>query len=321
MKYQHFRDFDEFANSVRDVDSTMMLQNLILPSWSISLVDLSGIHIQLGREGGGNITEGQSQLDGYVIFFPLNHTEAHAANGIALEKNSFAILEPGCEFCIRCTTEHDWCSIFIPTHKLSLGSDLVDSSSGSEKMTCRVTLSTRQLVVQFQAFMFEIMNLATNYSEFESSLAAKYAGAELLKIASLIVGKRQGGKPCPEGRPKLPREEIIRRSKELLEERDGEPILVGELASRAEVCERTLRTAFKEYFGVGPVRYLQLRQLHQVERALRAADFEAVSSPMYSFGTGSGNSVILLRGTTDCLANYRRRHCERKRVQPKVVGD
>jgi AraC family ethanolamine operon transcriptional activator len=36
--------------------------------------------------------------------------------------------------------------------------------------------------------------------------------------------------------------------------------------------ERTLRTAFKEYFGVGPRGYLQLRRLHQVHRALRAAD-------------------------------------------------
>ena len=45
----------------------------------------------------------------------------------------------------------------------------------------------------------------------------------------------------------------------------------------AGVSERTLRTAFHEYFGVGPVRYLQLRQLRQVHSALRAADPEAAS--------------------------------------------
>ena len=74
-----------------------------------------------------------------------------------------------------------------------------------------------------------------------------------------------------------PRPGIIRRSKELLEEHKGRPVHVGELAAAAEVSERTLRTAFNEYFGVGPVRYLQLRQLHQVHRALRAADPEADS--------------------------------------------
>ena len=27
MQYQHFQDFDAFAATVRDIDSTMMLQN------------------------------------------------------------------------------------------------------------------------------------------------------------------------------------------------------------------------------------------------------------------------------------------------------
>ncbi len=276
MKYQHFQDFDAYASTVRDANFVMMRHNLKRPSWSISHIELSGIHVQLAREGSGNITEGQSRSDGYLIFIPLNHTEAHAANGIALDKNSFAILEPGCDFCIRCKTEHDWYSIFIPTHKFSLGSDLVEPSSGSEKMTCRVTRPNPQLVDQFQGLVTSIMTTAANCVKFESSPAAKCAEAELLKVASLIIGQRQGGKPHPEGRPRLSREEIICRSKALLEERDGKPVLVGELVAASGVCERTLRTAFKEYFGVGPACYLQLRQLHQIERALRTADPEAV---------------------------------------------
>jgi AraC-like DNA-binding protein len=33
------------------------------------------------------------------------------------------------------------------------------------------------------------------------------------------------------------------------EERDGEPVFVEELAAVADVSERTLRTAFNEYFA------------------------------------------------------------------------
>ncbi len=277
MKYQHFQDFDAYASTVGDVDSTMMIQNPKYLNWSISHVDLSWIHIQLGREGSGNISEGQSRLDGYIIFMPLNHTSAHAVNGRALDKNSLGILEPGCDFCICCKTEHDWYSIFIPTHKLSLGSDLVEPSSGSEKMTCRVTRPNPQLAAQFQELVTSIMTIAANYSEFESSPAARCIEAELIKVASLILGQRQGSKSHPEGRPRLPREEIIRRSKALLEERDGELVLLKELEAAAGVSERTLRRAFNEYFGVGPAHYLQLRRLHQVKGALRAADSEAVS--------------------------------------------
>ena len=286
MKYQYFQDFDAFASSVSDVDSTMMLQNPTRLSWSISHVYLPDIHVQLGRLGSGNIVEGQSWSNGYLFYLPLTDTCLYSANGTVLDKNSFMIMEPGCDFCISTKTEHDWCSIFVPTYKLACDNDLLEPSLGSEKMTCRVSRPNPQLADRFKKAMGPILTTASNNSEFESSTAATYAAAELLKVASLVVGQRQGSKSKQEGRPKLSREEIIRRSKDLLEERNGKSILVGELAAAAGVCERTLRTAFKEYFGVGPVRYLQLRQLNQVERALRVAAPEevSVSSVLLQYG-------------------------------------
>jgi hypothetical protein len=71
MQSQVFRDFDAFASSVRDVDHVMLLQNVERPRWSIRHVNLAGIHVQLGSEGSGNITEGRSRSDGYVLFLPL----------------------------------------------------------------------------------------------------------------------------------------------------------------------------------------------------------------------------------------------------------
>ena len=43
------------------------------------------------------------------------------------------------------------------------------------------------------------------------------------------------------------------------------------------VSERTLRTAFEEYFGVGPTKYLKIRTLHEARKALIAADPFATS--------------------------------------------
>jgi AraC family ethanolamine operon transcriptional activator len=99
----------------------------------------------------------------------------------------------------------------------------------------------------------------------------------VLKVANSIVGPKQPFEPNREGRPKVPRQEIIRRSMELLDQQAGKLVSVRDLAAAASVSERTLRTAFNEYFGVGPVRYLQLRQLHQIHRALKAADPEEVA--------------------------------------------
>jgi AraC family ethanolamine operon transcriptional activator len=38
------------------------------------------------------------------------------------------------------------------------------------------------------------------------------------------------------------------------------------------VSERTLRNVFQEYFGVGPMRLLRVRQLHEIRAALLAAE-------------------------------------------------
>ena len=286
MKYQEFQDFDLFAESVRDVDSVMLLHNLKRRIWNIMHIELDGIDVQIGQEGSGNITEGRSRSDGYILFIPFNNAEAHMANGKSLDKNSIAILEPGCDFCIRCTTEHDWCSIFVPTHQIARDSNLIEPSSSSEKMTCRVTRSNPLLVNQFGAFVRSIMNTAANCEQFEYSFAATLAAAELRKVASLVIGQRQAGEPKKEGRPRLPRQEIIQRSKELLEERESKPVQVRELVTAVGVSERTLRTAFNEYFGVGPIKYLQLRQLHQIHRELKKADPEeyTVGKIMVKYG-------------------------------------
>ena len=58
MQYQHFQDFDAFAATVRDVNSTMMLQNPKRRIWSICQTNLAGIDVQLGKLGSGNIVEG-----------------------------------------------------------------------------------------------------------------------------------------------------------------------------------------------------------------------------------------------------------------------
>ena len=279
MKYEYFQDFEAFSSSVKDVDCTMMLQNPKRHSWSMCHVNLPDLHIQLGRLGSGNIVEGQSWSNGYVLYLPLTDRCEYSANGTVLERNSFMIMEPGCDICISTRDEHDWCSIFVPTHKLAATTELVEPSSGSEQMKCRVRVSrpNPQLAEQFRGFVFRIMNAANHCSQIESGPAAKVAAAEALKISSLVVGQRQGGEPNQTGRPRLSRSEIIAFSKDLLEEYDSQPFLVGELAAAAGVSERTLRAAFKDYFGLGPARYLQLRQLHQVHRALRVAEPEAVS--------------------------------------------
>jgi AraC family ethanolamine operon transcriptional activator len=253
----------------------MTLQNAARHVWDIEAADLPGTRVQLGRLGSGNIVEGQSLADTYLIYLPLSDTCEYVLNGMVIEKNAFAILEPGSEFCLSTKLEHDWCSIFIPADELdcSLGSDERRTASG--QMVCRTTRPNPLLADRFRASVLEILTAASSRPGFEHSLAAELASAHLMELGSTIIGCEQEREIHHAGRPKLSRTEIIRRAEDVLEERDH--VSVSELATAAQVPERTLRKAFNEFFGVSPTRYLQLRNLHTIYSALRVAEPDETS--------------------------------------------
>ena len=113
----------------------MMFQNAKFRSWTINHVYLSDMHVQLGRLGSGSIVEGRSWSNGYLIYLPLSANCEYLANGTAIQKGSFLILEPGCDFCVATTSKHDWCSIFVPTNSFADA----DEENSSETEETNVT--------------------------------------------------------------------------------------------------------------------------------------------------------------------------------------
>jgi AraC-like DNA-binding protein len=65
---------------------------------------------------------------------------------------------------------------------------------------------------------------------------------------------------------------IISRFEEFLEANPDRPLYLTEICAAIGVAERTLRAACEEHLGMGPVRYLSLRRMHLVRRALLRAD-------------------------------------------------
>ena len=65
---------------------------------------------------------------------------------------------------------------------------------------------------------------------------------------------------------------IIARFEEFLDAHPGRPLYLTEICAAIGVAERTLRVACEEHLGMGPIRYLSLRRMHLVRRALLRAD-------------------------------------------------
>jgi AraC-like DNA-binding protein len=65
---------------------------------------------------------------------------------------------------------------------------------------------------------------------------------------------------------------VMRRFEQVIGERPGEPMYLPEICAAVGVTERTLRNHCMRYLGVSPHRYLWLRRMNQVKRALMLAD-------------------------------------------------
>jgi hypothetical protein len=203
MRSQAFDDFDAFAQQVRDADFRMLLLNPERHIWAISQVNLGGIDIRYGHEGGGNITEGRSQSNGYLFFVPVTNANDHAANGSVLDSGSVVVLEPGIEFCLRSEVEHDWCSVFVPTSRLTRKGSPTKPRSESEKMACRVTRPTLPIADQFRAMVQQIMAADAQAASFDSTPAASCAAENLVRLVSLLL-EQPAVEHNLQGRPAVP---------------------------------------------------------------------------------------------------------------------
>jgi AraC-like DNA-binding protein len=65
---------------------------------------------------------------------------------------------------------------------------------------------------------------------------------------------------------------IVARFEEFLEAHPDRPLYLTEICAATGVAERTLRASCEEHLGMGPIRYLTLRRMHLVRRALLHSD-------------------------------------------------
>ena len=65
---------------------------------------------------------------------------------------------------------------------------------------------------------------------------------------------------------------IVSKFEEYLEANPNTPLHLLDVCAAIGTAERKLRAACERHLGMGPIRYLTLRRMHQVHRALRQAD-------------------------------------------------
>jgi AraC family ethanolamine operon transcriptional activator len=264
MQRQDFTDFDVFRSTIQQLDGGWLLNGGRDWRWHRTSLKVGDCDIQIGYSQSGLITEGVSSRDGYSFYIPFkNHVWRH--RGRKLDTDDIMVMEPGVEYTVTSRVADGWHSLYVPKH-------LFESHTRRERRDCSYLVAHQQgRADTIRQLFYRVIAAIGENPSIEFSPAAGIMEAELLSLLNPVLATTEDS-GVPRGRPRVSRREIIERSKAALEEWDNEPIHVSELATQAGVSERTLRTAFNDYYQVGPHEYLQNRQLHAVRRDLLVSD-------------------------------------------------
>ena len=174
-----FDDFDEYAATIRDTDQQITLRNLVRRYWRIQHVDAAGIHIQKGDQGSGDISVGCSRSDGYVFVLPVRDAPLHSVNGVTLQPDSVAILEPGCDYCLS-SSAATVVLRFIPAAMLTM-------RPGRAAGRSRVVQLSTGGAKQYLTLMNRILDSARHCPDIASSGAMDDALLDLRRMSSRLL--------------------------------------------------------------------------------------------------------------------------------------
>ena len=92
------------------------------------------------------------------------------------------------------------------------------------------------------------------------------------ELTHLMVRCLAEGEPLKSTAGMHRRNKVVARLEEFLEANPGRAIYLPEICAALGVAERTLRGACEEQIGMGPIRYLTLRRMHNARGALLRSD-------------------------------------------------
>jgi AraC family ethanolamine operon transcriptional activator len=198
-----------------------------------------------------------------------------------MDKGSVMVLEPGVEFCMAASCANRWSSIFVPYDQLS-----ALNVPGTEINRKHRVLSPTAAGERLHRLAENLGSVCQNVSDAACSASAIAAAQRRIAEAACEALGFQNEVAASSGRQTLSRAQITRTALQILEEYPDEHFSVNRLSTMVGVSERTLRTAFEEYFGVGPTRYLKIRTLHQARNLLKRADPYTTSVTEIAVGLG-----------------------------------
>lgn len=263
-----FDDFDEFADAIKGASGRFVPTARSEQSWWIESAKLGRIDLQQLQIGGAAAYAGLGEPNTLTIGIPLTEPRRIRVDGHPLEQDSLIFIKPDQPFTIAARAPMRWLLIAMPLYANGSGAPLLDA----ERILASLEPGTRaQTRPEMLAGLRELAERIGAGDVADAALAGA-AEQEFIAAVRSAIEASTVARERHIGRPQVPRTRVISRALALMESKKGKPLFIDELCRATDVSERTLRNVFQEFFGVGPIRMLKVRQLLDIRAALLEAD-------------------------------------------------
>ena len=229
------------------------------------------IGLQEFQIGSAATFAGQGESTTFTVALPSDHRGLRV-DGRDVAPGSFIAFRETEPLTFASNDVTRWVGVSVPTNTSMIAPELFDRDSRRGPRWC-----TRLApLVRLQELIRRFVSAGEPLDE---PAAAKTAAEEIALCVARMLEHSREFTDRSAVRPQLSRKRVISRSLMLIEANLGQPLFIEDLCRATQVSERTLRNIFNEYFGVGPMRLLKVRQLHEIRAALLRAEppYETVS--------------------------------------------
>ena len=269
-----FRDFDEFAAAINGIAGQFVPTARSQTDWWVQAAPLARVSMQQVQIGGATTFAGDGTTNAITIGIPLSDWKPMRIDGDPLRKNSFLLVKEGQPFTFAAGEPTCWSGIVIPTDHSLLAPELVESLNAKlfHGKTSAISQTEEAYISRARLLMSRIFS-DDEAVEFRNPAAMLAAEEEVMAITSHALETSHRLQRKDIGRPRYSRHRVLGKALELIEASADQPLLLQDLCRATAVSERTLRNVFHEYFNVGPMRLLKVRQLHEIRAALLSAEY------------------------------------------------
>jgi AraC-like DNA-binding protein len=261
----------DFQRTIRGTDLRVVLNTPGDYHAELTRIDLHPLWIQDSWQSLGQIVHFALPRDRVAVHFLA---DAHHApvflDGMEVSSDDLICYCPGAEHHFRTVSRSSWMSMSLPMAVLAeIGLTVAGQAIAAPRVTRLIRLPP-SLMARLRSLHESAAHLARNTPDILAHLGVAKAVEQ--QLIHTMVACLTADAAMPVTRRLVDSGAVMRRFESAVLSRQYEPIYLPELCAELGVSDRTLRLHCQEHLGMSPYRYLWLRRMHLVHRALALAE-------------------------------------------------